>query len=195
MKKTVFTLVLLFAGISAFSQEKIMLYEGDIPNNIGSGQEERFMDAPWGKVYFQVVNPTLEVYLPSREKNTGIAVVICPGGGYAALAYDHEGVNVAKRFAEEGIAGFVLKYRLPDPMLVRNKETVPLQDAQRALIVIRENASKWGINMSKAGIMGSSAGGHLASTAGTHFQKCYAPNPGNISVRPDFMILEYPVIT
>jgi acetyl esterase/lipase len=193
MKKNVFALLLV--SISAFSQEKIRLYEGEIPNNIGSGQEERFVDAPWGKVYFQVVTPDLEVYLPSREKNTGVAVIICPGGGYAALAYSHEGANTAKRFAEEGIAAFVLKYRLPDPALVQNKETVPLQDAQRALIVIRENASKWGINPSKVGIMGSSAGGHLASTSGVHFERCYAPNPHNISVRPDFMILKYPVIS
>jgi acetyl esterase/lipase len=192
MKKIV---VALLASISAYSQETVMLYEGEVPNNIGNGQEERFIDAPYGKVYFQVVNPALEVYRPSVEKNTGIAVIICPGGGYAALAYTHEGANVAKRFAEEGITGFVLKYRLPDPLLVQNKETVPLQDAQRALIVIRENAEKWGINPSKVGIMGSSAGGHLASTAGTHFERCYAPNPNNTSVRPDFMLLKYPVIS
>jgi acetyl esterase/lipase len=187
--------VALLISISAYSQETVMLYEGVVPNNIGNGQEERFIDAPYGKVYFQVVNPALEVYLPSGEKNTGIAVIICPGGGYAALAYTHEGANVAKRFAEDGIAGFVLKYRLPDPLLVQNKETVPLQDAQRALIIVRENASKWGINPSKIGIMGSSAGGHLASTAGTHFEKCYAPNPNSISVKPDFMLLKYPVIS
>jgi acetyl esterase/lipase len=194
MKKIVITLLLLVT-VSAYAQKTVMLYDGEIPNNIGNGQEERSIDAPYGKVYFQVVNPALEVYLPSREKNTGIAIVICPGGGYAALAYTHEGANVAKRFAEEGIAAFVLKYRLPDPLLVQNKETVPLQDAQRALIMIRENASKWRINPSKVGIMGSSAGGHLASTAGTHFEKCYVLNPNNISVRPDFMLLKYPVIS
>ncbi|MDR1623379.1 MAG: alpha/beta hydrolase, partial [Tannerellaceae bacterium] len=174
MKTIIIALLALFISIYAYSQETIMLYEGEVPNNIGNVQEERLIDAPYGKLYFQVVNPTLDVYLPSRGKNTGIAVIICPGGGYAALAYTHEGANVAKRFAEDGITGFVLKYRLPDPLLVQNKETVPLQDAQRALIMVRENASKWGINPSKIGIMGSSAGGHLASTAGTHFEKCYA---------------------
>ena len=196
-KIAVFICVLLFVSLSsfpAFPQEEVNLYEGEIPNLIGSGQIERSNDSPFGKLYFQVVNPSIKIYLPPKEKNTGIAVIICPGGGYAVLAYDHKGTNVAKRLAEEGIAGIVLKYRLPDPSLFKNKETVPLQDAQRALIVVRENASKWGINPDGVGIMGSSAGGHLASTAGTHFIKCYAPNPKNISVRPDFMILNYPVI-
>ncbi len=190
-------IILLFtlSSVCVFSQEEISLYDGDIPNVTGSGPEERSVDGPIGKIYFQVADPAIEIYLPPKEKNTGKAVIICPGGAYMVLAYDHEGTNVAKRFAENGIAGIVLKYRLPDPEYYQNKETVPLQDAQRALIIVRGNASEWGIDPDKVGIMGSSAGGHLASTVGTHFDKCYAPNPDNISVRPDFMILNYPVIS
>lgn len=190
--------VILFVSLylsSAFSQEEINLYDGDIPNKIGSDMVDRFTDTQIGRIYFHVANPAIEIYLPPKEKNTGKAVIICPGGAYTILAYDHEGIKVAKRFVEDGIAGIVLKYRLPDSSHFQNKEIVPLQDAQRALIIVRENASKWGINPDKVGIMGSSAGGHLASTVGTHFEKCYAPNPNNINVRPDFMILNYPVIS
>lgn len=188
-------LIVSLCFFSAFAQEEISLYDGNIPNQIKSDLEERVSDTPIGKIYFQVADPAIQIYLPSREKNTGKAVIICPGGSYTVLAYDHEGTKVAKRFAEEGIAGIVLKYRLPDPALYQNKEIVPLQDAQRALILVRENASKWGINPDEVGIMGSSAGGHLASTTGTHFKKCYAPNPDSTSVRPDFLILNYPVIS
>ncbi|MGD9158849.1 MAG: alpha/beta hydrolase [Desulfobacteraceae bacterium] len=204
MKKNILKKFSLFIGIlllitlscfPALSQEEINLYDGEIPNLITGGRAEKSNDAPFGKLYFQVVNPSIKIYLPPREKNTGIAVIICPGGSYSVLAYDHEGTTAAKRLAEEGITGIVLKYRLPEPSLFKNKETVPLQDAQRALIVVRKNASKWGINPDRVGIMGSSAGGHLASTAGTHFEKCYTPNLKNINVRPDFMILNYPVIS
>ncbi|MDR2809164.1 MAG: alpha/beta hydrolase [Tannerellaceae bacterium] len=185
----------LYGFLSASSQETINLYEGAIPGNIKNDVEERFVDAPYGRSYSIVTQPTLQIYLPPKEKNTGIAVVICPGGGYVSLSYTHEGIHMAKRFAESGIAGIVLKYRLPDASLFQNKETIPLQDAQRALILVRQNASRWGIHPDKVGMMGSSAGGHLASTAGTHFEKCYAPNPKALSVRPDFLILNYPVIS
>ena len=171
MKKNIFKKIVLLFGVllfvtlgsvPAFSQEEVNLYDEEIPNAIGSGQVERSDDGPSGKLYFQVANPTIKIYLPPKEKNTGIAVIICPGGGYAVLAYDHEGTNVAKRLVKNGIAGIVLKYRLPDPAFYQNKDIVPLQDAQRALIVVRENASEWGINPGKVGIMGFSAGGHLA---------------------------------
>jgi acetyl esterase/lipase len=94
-----------------------------------------------------------------------------------------------------GIAAFVLKYRIPDTATMINKETGPLQDAQRAIQLIRDNAKKWGINKNRVGIMGFSAGGHLASTAGTHFNNSYINNPKEINLRPDFMILVYPVIS
>lgn len=143
----------------------------------------------------KVTKPTLTAYLPAKQNKAGTAVIICPGGGYTILAAGHEGADVAKRFNEMGIAAFVLKYRIPDDSAMTNKETAPLQDAQRAIQLVRKGAKKWNINPDKIGIMGFSAGGHLASTAGTHFQTSYIDNSENTSLRPDFMILVYPVIS
>jgi acetyl esterase/lipase len=143
----------------------------------------------------KVSRPSLHIYLPPKEKSTGAAVVICPGGGYWILAAGHEGADVAHRFNEMGVAAFVLKYRIPDEKYMRNTAIGPLQDAQRAIQVVREKAKEWGIAKNKIGIMGFSAGGHLASTAGTHFKKSFIPNPKKTSLRPDFMVLVYPVIS
>lgn len=110
------------------------------------------------------------------------------------LAYDHEGVAVAKKFNEKGIAAFVLKYRLPIDDIMKDRSIGPLQDAQRALQMVRENAKKWNIDPAKVGILGFSAGGHLASTAATHYDKPVIETNG-ISVKPDFAVLVYPVIS
>jgi acetyl esterase/lipase len=122
-------------------------------------------------------------------------VVICPGGGYSINAMGHEGVDIAKRFNEMGIAAFVVKYRIPDDAVMDNKTIAPLQDAQQAMKTVRDNASKWNINPAKIGIMGFSAGGHLASTEGTHYNKSLIENSSNTNLRPDFMLLIYPVIS
>lgn len=143
----------------------------------------------------KVSEPTLLVFLPPKEKANGAAVIICPGGGYGILAASHEGTDVAKVFNEWGIAAFVLKYRLPDDSIMDRKEIGPLQDAQRAIQLVRLGAKKWGLDNNKIGIMGFSAGGHLASTAGTHFNDPVIKNIKDISLRPDFMILLYPVIS
>jgi acetyl esterase/lipase/lysophospholipase L1-like esterase len=142
-----------------------------------------------------VVQPTLTVFLPDPSIATGTAVIICPGGGYSVLAISHEGYDIAKSLNQEGIAAFVLKYRLPRNETMKDKSIGPLQDAQRAIQLVRENARQWRINPASIGIMGSSAGGHLASTAGTRFTTTTIENLNNISLRPDFMILNYPVIT
>jgi acetyl esterase/lipase len=110
-------------------------------------------------------------------------------------AAGHEGADVARRFNQSGIAAFVLKYRIPDDSTMVNREIGALQDAQRAVQMVRENASSWGIKKNRIGIMGFSAGGHLASTEGTHFDRPYISNPEHTSLRPDFMILVYPVIS
>ncbi len=123
----------------------------------------------------------LYVYLPEKKINTGAAVVICPGGGYAAQAMQHEGTQFAELLQKKGVAGIILKYRLPN-----GHHAIPLSDAQETMRIIRGNAEKWGIDPQKVGIAGFSAGGHLASTLGTHFDK---------TSRPDFMILFYPVVT
>lgn len=197
MKKTL--LGLLFLSHLAFAQQEIPLYKGAVPNSqmptapldttMVKGTKDN-IDRVMG-----VINPTLTVFLPDPAKATGSSVIICPGGGYWILAMSHEGYDVAKRLNEEGIAAFVLKYRLPKGGIMIDKRIGPLQDAQRAIQLVRENAKMWNLNPNKIGIMGSSAGGHLAATAGTHFQKAVIENPNNTSLRPDFMILNYPVIS
>ena len=135
----------------------------------------------------------LYIYHPDRDKNTRAAVIVCPGGGYGMLAIGYEGHVYARWLADNGITGIVLKYRLP-----RGQHSVPLRDAQRAVRVVRSEAVNWGVNPSKIGISGFSAGGHLASTAGTHFDggNSAAIDPiDRFGCRPDFMILFYPVIT
>lgn len=138
--------------------------------------------------------PTLTVFLPPPEKATGAAIVICPGGGYGGLA-DHEGSQYARFLNEHGIAGFVLKYRLGS---AGYRHPVMLQDAARALRTVRARAGEWKLDPQRVGIMGSSAGGHLASTLVTHFDggKSDATDPiERVSSRPDLGILCYPVIS
>ena len=142
-----------------------------------------------------VTKPTLEIYLPDKEKTTGTAVIIIPGGSYAVVVYQGEGISTAKQFAKNGIVAFVLKYRLPDDSIMQNKTIGPLQDAQQAIKFVRENAGKWGVDINKVGIVGFSAGGHLASTAATHFQKAMIENKSNTNLRPDFQVVVYPVIS
>jgi acetyl esterase/lipase len=137
--------------------------------------------------------PTLTAYLPPKEKMTGAAIIVCPGGGYTHLA-DHEGKPVAEWLNTLGITAFVLKYRFGP----RYHHPAPMQDAARAIRLIRARAGEWGLDPQRIGILGFSAGGHLAATAGTHFD---AGNPNSadsierVSSRPDLMVLIYPVIT
>ena len=189
---------MITTGIHAnvFSQKTIPLYKGPIPNAKHTDDDET-AEYIEDSVYniSKISRPTLTIYLPAKEKANGTAVIVCPGGGYWVVSAHHEGVDVAKRLNEMGVAAFVLKYRLPDDKYMTNKEIVPLQDAQRAIQIVRGNAQKWHINKNKVGILGFSAGAHLAATAGTHFQKSYILNKQKINLRPDFMILAYPVIS
>lgn len=173
------------------AQEIVELYPGTIPNSKKTEKKETFTSG----MFRGVSKPTLEVYLPEKEKATGTAIVIIPGGGYGVVVYQGEGISTAKQFAKNGIAAFVLKYRLPDDSILVNKTIGPLQDAQQAIKLVRENASKWGVDANKVGIIGFSAGGHLASTAATHFQKPVIENKNNTNLRPDFQIMVYPVIS
>jgi acetyl esterase/lipase len=150
--------------------------------------------APGAKGDRPADKPTLTVFLPDEQKATGAAVVICPGGGYGGLATDHEGRQIARWFNAFGVAGFILEYRHHGRGY---GHPAPLQDAQRAIRTVRSRAAEWKIAPRKIGIMGFSAGGHLASTAGTHFDqgKPAADDPvERVSCRPDFLILCYPVI-
>jgi acetyl esterase/lipase len=142
--------------------------------------------------------PHLLPYLPDKNKATGAAVIICPGGGYGMLVMQHEGKDVARWLNERGIAAFVLKYRIVSQHQPAPIHPAPLLDSQRAIRMVREGASKYGIDPSKVGIFGFSAGGHLASSAATHFDagKNDADDAiDKLSCRPDFAILGYPVIS
>lgn len=200
MIKQALILALLLCFTMNNAQQVIPLYDGKIPNSkqiVGLKDTTAVFPSGNKTIHFvlRVSSPDLTIFLPEKSKATGIGVIICPGGGYSGLAIDHEGYDIAKKLNEKGIAGFVLKYRLPNALYVENKQIVPLQDAQRAIQLVRENAKKWGINPNKIGIQGNSAGGHLASTAGTHYQKSLIENPLKTSLRPDFMVLNYPVIS
>lgn len=178
------------------AQQVIPLYQNEIPNALPSKIKEQVIIETDGKMRISKVSvPTITLYLPPAGKANGTAVVICPGGSYQRLSIENEGSLVARRLNEMGVAGIVLKYRLPNDSLMQNKEIVPLQDAQRALQLVRENATAWKIDPNRVGIMGFSAGGHLASTAGTHFRKAYIDNKDSVNLRPDFMVLLYPVIS
>ena len=191
--KTLKILFVLFFVIlvSSQAQEIVNLYADKVPNAKASGIKETYNSG----MYRGVVTPTLQVFLPEKGKGTGAAVVICPGGGYFVVVYDGEGVATAKELAKNGIAAFVLKYRLPDDSIEVDKTIAPLQDAQQAIKLVRENAAKWGVDVHKVGIMGFSAGGHLASTVATHFDKPVIENANNTNLRPDFQVLVYPVIS
>jgi acetyl esterase/lipase len=133
--------------------------------------------------------------LPIKEKATGTAVLVIPGGGYEFLATDTEGMPIAKAFAERGIAAFVLRYRLPATDSTENKSNGPLMDAQQAMKMIKEGAKQWGFDPNSVGVIGFSAGGHLAAMLGTQFNKSLIDKPASTSLRPAFMILVYPVIS
>ncbi len=177
------------------SQTVMPLYPGAIPNSKPAADEETTTIENGITIIRNISKPTLTIFLPPKEKANGTAVVICPGGGYWVNAASHEGTDVAKKFNEMGITAFVVKYRIPNEKWMINTEIGPLQDAQQAIKTVRENAAKWNIDPNRIGIMGFSAGGHLASTAGTHFKKEMIDNPTHTSLRPDFMILIYPVIS
>jgi acetyl esterase/lipase len=191
-------LFLSFPLFMATAQQEMPLYgTGPIPNSKPVADRESIDSSgtPVRYLYSQVSRPTLTVWSPPAGKGNGTAVIVCPGGGYLVLAMTHEGVDVARMLNAIGVTAFVLKYRLPNDQTMPDKTVGPLQDAQRAIQMVRQGAARWGVDPTRVGILGFSAGGHLASTAGTHFNKSYIDNADNISLRPDFMILLYPVIS
>jgi len=194
--KHILTALILTAAITvAYGQEQkpLMLYPKGVPNSkTAPATYAEKNDKFW---IFKVTNPTLTPYLPQKGTANGTAVIVCPGGGYSGLASGHEGIDIAKEFNKIGVTAFLLKYRLPNDSIMVDKTIGPLQDAQRAIQIVRQDAARWGVNPNRVGIIGFSAGGHFAATAGTHFNKVVIDNKDNISVRPDFMMLIYPVIT
>lgn len=174
--------LLIFTCTTMNAQKVIKLWETTPPtSNEITEAEKSERNGNW---VTNVSSPELTIYQANKTKSTGMAVVICPGGGYAGLAIQHEGSQFAKWLNGQGITAFVLKYRMPN----KHKE-VPLDDAQQAIRYVREHANEFGVDTNKIGIAGFSAGGHLAATASTHY------TTEGISTRPDFSILFYPVIT
>jgi acetyl esterase/lipase len=190
MKSIFFVIGVLWVCSSLAQDFSLKVWPAGPPTSNGMTQAEEVLE---GNRVRNVSEAELYVYLPKQGINTRAAAIICPGGAYIMESMSNEGSLMAEWLASQGIAGIVLKYRLP-----YGHHEVPLDDAQRAIRIVRQKAVEWGIAPSKIGIAGSSAGGHLASTAGTHFDLGDPDSTDpieRISCRPDFMLLIYPVIS
>jgi len=193
MKK--FILIFLFAS-PLMAQDFLPLYPAGIPNSKPVVNKQKATKGADGIERISDVSvPTYRFFPAPASKNPQSCVVICPGGGYRILASSHEGYDIAAKFNELGVSALVLYYRLPADSAQVEKKYAPLQDAQAAIALVRTNAAKWKIDPAKVGIMGFSAGGHLAATASTHFNKDYTGSLSGANLRPDFSILLYPVIS
>ncbi len=166
--------------------------DGPIPNSKPGPNEEFGADRGFLQ---KVSRPQILVYLPAKDRATGTSILIFPGGSYAGLTFDYEGTQQAQFFIDHGIAAFVVKYRIPSDQTMVDKSIGPLQDAQQAIRFVRLHAAQWNLDPARVGAIGVSAGGHVASTLATHFHKAYVSNPEQVSLRPDFLIVAYPVIS
>jgi len=179
MRKIIALLLASLTILTGFSQEKVNLYpDGQIP---------------FAKADTEV--PTITIFRPLKNTSKGTAVIVCSGGGYGGRANKVEGIPACMKLTEAGITAFLVDYRIPNDQKMDHKEWVPLTDAQRAVQYVRENARLYKIDAGRIGIMGFSAGGHLVSTVGTQFTETKLQQTKGTSLRPDFMILVYPVIS
>lgn len=198
MKIATFFLSLFLVQTIMAQDQIIPLWPKDqIPNYIDAGEKEEVLVDGIIRIS-KVQTPHLEVYLPSKQNATGQGVVIFPGGGYMILAYDWEGTDIAKWLNGQGIAAFVVKNRLPDAASSKVRHLSPILDACRAIRMVRHYAKAYNVDTEKIGVMGFSAGGHLAATLSTHYEEELKSVEDSISIesaRPDFSILVYPVIT
>jgi acetyl esterase/lipase len=189
-------------AVAADAPRTLDVWPGKVPGENGQVGEETVQPAKAGekkpvKRITNVSKPTLTIFRPAKDKDTGAAVVICPGGGYNILAWDLEGEEVATWLNSIGVTGIVLKYRVPRrPDQAKDKPPIgPLQDAQRTVSLVRGKAKEWGLDPKRIGILGFSAGGHLSAAAATNFDKrAYEPVDAldEVSCRPDFAVLLYP---
>ena len=166
-----------------------------IPNNISTKNQEAESNNAGILIVEKVSIPSYQYFRVASDNTKRPCVIICPGGGYAILAAGHEGSDLANYFNSIGVNAIVLKYRMPNADNQIDKTIAPLQDAQQAMLLARTNAENWGIDKNKIGIMGFSAGGHLAASLATHYNDVKIENPSKISLRPDFQLLIYPVIS
>ena len=178
------------------AQSEVPLYRGKIPNSRNVPDPERVVDRgeKAGRAFVKTSIPTLAIFQPPFPN--GKAVIICPGGGYAHTAYDKEGIWVAEELLKDSITSFVLKYRIPQALTNQDPSLAPLQDAQEAVRFVRKRAEAYQLKEDKIGIMGFSAGGHLAAAAANHFTMPADPRASSkVSIRPDFVALIYPVVS
>ncbi len=193
---------LCFCPVSAPADEPVRLWPGEPPGNHSVRGPEQDQTGPKGNLVAgekvirlgNVSTPTITVYSPDASKNTGAAVMVCPGGGYHILAWDLEGTEVCQWLNSIGVTGVLLKYRVPRKAGERIPAE-PLMDVQRAMSLTRQNAEKWGIQPDRIGVLGFSAGGNLAARLSTQYnQRAYAAidDTDAISCRPDFAVLIYP---
>jgi acetyl esterase/lipase len=194
--RTAFIVASIAASLSAAAQQERPLYEGAIPNAIAAPDQEAVRDPKEQYPFLQDISrPTITPYLPKTRDENRAAVIILPGGGYRGVSIVKEGHEVAAQFTDMGIAAFVVKYRTPSPEHMRDRTLGPLQDAQQAIHLVREHANEWNIDPNRIGLMGFSAGGHLAATAATRFDEPVLKEWQGANLRPDFLMLIYPVIS
>ena len=166
-----------------------------IPNQIKVANEEKEEQFEGITIVSKVTEPAFQYFRVKEDNIKRPCVIIYPGGGYTILASGHEGIDVAKFFNSIGVNAMVVKYRIPNDKAQNDKSIAPLQDAQQAILLAKTNANNWGIDDKKIGILGFSAGGHLAASLSSHYADVKIDNPSKVSLRPDFQILIYPVIT
>lgn len=188
-----FICIILFNMTPSFGQYQA-LYQR-IPNYIETDNSETITNNGGMKRLEKVSIPTYQYFRVADDNEKRPCVIICPGGGYRILAIEHEGTDVAAYFNSIGVNAIVLKYRIPNSANQQNKSIAPLQDAAQAIYLARKNAKAWGIDTHKIGIMGFSAGGHVAASLATHYKDAAIENLEQINLRPDFQILIYPVIS
>ena len=193
MSKIVLSIFVFIVGINMCAQQQqYNLWEGEIPyNKKGISVKEIVKNYS----YHKITVPQLYHYPSKVQGDKKPAIIVIPGGGYVREAFNHEGFMAGEWFSDKGVETFVLKYRLPDRELVENASYVPLMDAQQAIYWVRKNADKYGVDPNNIGVIGFSAGGHLAASASTLFKEPVNKQLKSADVRPDYSILMYPVIS
>jgi len=191
--KITFTLFLALCVSQAYAQKTWPLYNGTIPNSKNCPDNE-IQEKTGRNVVRNITVPTLAVFMPEKLIPGMPAVIICPGGGYSNLSIQDGGIEAAKEFASFGVVAFVLKYRTSDPNCNSNNAYVPLQDLQQAIFTVKSKSKQWSVDSAKVGVLGFSAGGHLAALESTQYSKVLI-DAGRVTLRPAFTILAYPVIS